>query len=116
MRDVAAVGALALTEHGHEDRAYDLTGARALTYAEVARQFTAVLGRPVRYADPSPLAYVRALRARGEPWPFIGVTLGIYTVARLGLAARVADDAPRLLGRAPITLRQYIEDYRAAWA
>jgi len=115
VRDVAAVGALALTEGGHEDHAYDLTGARALTYAEVARQFTAVLGRPVRYADPSPLAYARGLRARGQPWPFVAVTLGIYTVARLGLAARVADDVPRLLGRAPIALRQYIEDYRAAW-
>ncbi len=116
VRDVAAVGALALTTGGHANRAYNLTGARALTYAEVARQFTAVLGRPVRYADPSPLAYVRALRAAGQPWPFIGVTLGIYTVARLGLAARIADDLPRLLGRAPITLRQYIEDYRDAWA
>jgi len=116
VRDVAAVGALALTTGGHADRAYDLTGARALTYAEVARQFTAVLDRPVRYVDPSPLAYTRALRAAGQPWPFIGVTLGIYTAARLGLAARVTDDVPRLLGRAPIALRQYIEDYRDAWA
>lgn len=115
VRDVAAVGALALTEAGHANRAYDLTGARALTYAEVARQFTAVLGRPVRYADPSPLAYVRGRRAAGQPWPFVAVTLGIYTVARLGLAARVAADVPRLLGRAPLTLRRYIEDYRDAW-
>jgi len=116
VRDVAAVGALALTAGGHAGRAYDLTGARALPYAEVARQFTAVLGRPVRYADPSPLAYARALRAREQPWPFVAVTLGIYTAARLGLAARVTDDVPRLLWRAPLTLRRYIEDYRDAWA
>ncbi len=116
VRDIAAVGALALTEEGHANRAYDLTGARALTYAEVARQFTAVLGRSVRYGDPSPLAYARTLRAAGQPWPFVAVTLGIYTAARLGLATRVTDDVPRLLGRAPITLRRYIEDYRAAWA
>jgi len=116
VRDIAAVAALALTETGHANRAYDLTGARALTYAEVARQFTAVLGRPVRYGEPSPLAYVRALRTQGQPWPFVAVTLGIYTAARLGLAARVAADVQRLLGRAPLTLRQYIEDYRDSWA
>ncbi len=114
-RDVAAVGALALTEAGHEGRGYPLTGARALGYAEVARQFTAVLGRPVVYRDPSPLAYARHMRAQGHPWAFIGVTLALYTVARLGLAATVTPDAARLLGRPPRSLRQYIEDYRRSW-
>ena len=47
VRDIAAVGALALTEDGHEHRGYSLTGARALGYHEAARQFTAVLGRPI---------------------------------------------------------------------
>ena len=69
----------------------------------------------MRYADPSPLAYARALRARGRPQAFVVVTLGNYTVACLGLAARVIDDVSRLLGRAPLTLRQYIEDCRDAW-
>lgn len=115
VRDIAAVGALALTEGGHEGRGYPLTGARALSYSEVARQFTAVLGRPIVYRDPSPLAYARHMRAQGHPWPFVLLTIALYTTARLGLAAAVTDDLPRLLGRPPTSLRRYIEDYRGAW-
>ncbi len=103
VRDIAAVGALALT------------GARALSYFEIARQFTAVLGRPVVYRNPSPLAYARHMRGQGHPWPFVLLTIALYTTARLGLAAAVTDDVARLLGRPPISLRRYIEDYRQAW-
>jgi len=116
VRDVAAVAALALTEDGHEDRGYPLTGARALGYFEVARQFTAVLGRPIAYRNPSPVAYVRHMRGQGHPWAFALLTLVLYTTARLGLAAAVTDDVARLLGRPPTSLRRYIEDYRQAWA
>ena len=112
VRDIAAVGALALTTDGHENRGYALTGARALSYFEVARQFTAVLGRPVVYRNPAPLAYLRHMRRQGYPWPFALITLALYTTARLGLAAAVTDDVARLLGRPPISLRRYIEDYQ----
>jgi len=115
VRDIAAVGALALTEDGHDNRGYALTGARALSYFEIARQFTAVLGRPVVYRNPSPLAYARHMRGQGHPWPFVLLTIALYTTARLGLAAAVTDDVARLLGRPPISLRRYIEDYRQAW-
>lgn len=42
--------------------------------------------------------------------------LGLYTTCKLGLAAKVTPDLGRLLGHPPITLREYIRDYRAAWA
>ena len=46
-RDIAEVGAMALLEPGHEGKAYDLTGAQALDYQEVASLFTEVLGRQI---------------------------------------------------------------------
>jgi uncharacterized protein YbjT (DUF2867 family) len=115
VRDIAAVAARALTEDGHAGRAYPLTGAAALGYAEVARQFTAGLGRPIRYADPSPLAFARRMAGRRLPPGLIPITLALYTTPRLGLAATVTDDAARLLGRAPIAMPRYIADYRRAW-
>lgn len=41
--------------------------------------------------------------------------VGLYTATRLGMADRVTVSVTRLLGRPPITLRQYIEDYAEAW-
>ena len=35
----------------------------------------------------------------------------IYTIARLGLAARVTGDARQLLGRRPRGMRAFVKDY-----
>lgn len=114
-RDIAAVAALALTTPGHAGQAYPLTGAAALSYGAVAQIFSEVLGRPIRYARPSALSFALRMRARRYPWPYIAVMVGIYTTARLGLAATVTPDTEGLLGRPPISVRQYVEDYRASW-
>jgi uncharacterized protein YbjT (DUF2867 family) len=115
VRDIAAVAALALTEAGHANRAYDLTGAEALDYYQVASQLSSTLGRPIVYRRPSLLQFVRRQRANGAAWPLVAVMAGIYTTARLGLAGRVTGEVPRLLGRAPIPFRQYAEDYKHYW-
>ncbi|WP_102127026.1 SDR family oxidoreductase [Deinococcus planocerae] len=111
VRDVAEAGAVVLTEGGHENRAYELTGSESLTYGEVAAHFSAVTGRPIRYADPSPLAFYRHLRARGVAPGQILVMEAIYGVARLGLAGRVTPDLARLLGRSPRTVDDFARDH-----
>jgi uncharacterized protein YbjT (DUF2867 family) len=110
-RDVGAVGARVLTEPGHRNRAYEVTGSEALTYEEVADLFTEVLGRPVRYADPSIPAFIARELSRGRAPGFVLLMVGIYTTARLGLAGRVTDDVEALLGRSPRTVREYVTDY-----
>jgi uncharacterized protein YbjT (DUF2867 family) len=113
-RDVAAVAVRALTETGHANRAYALTGAEALTYGEVAHILSDVLGRPIRYRDPSLLDFVR--RQLGQkPLGFVLVMAGIYLTARWGLAGRTTDTVHRLLERPPITLQQFARDYQSAW-
>lgn len=111
IRDIAAVAVLALAEDGHEDRAYDITGAEALDYGEVADVFSEVLDRPMTYPNPSIPAFVRRMYARGYPLGFIVVMIGIYTTARLGLAARVTQDVRTVLGRDPISMQQFVTDY-----
>lgn len=115
VRDIGAIGGMALAEDGHENTIYELTGPEALTYGEVAALMSEVLGRRITYRKPSLLAFITRWKARGADTAFVVVMAGIYTTARLGLAARLTDDVPRLLGRPPISMRQYIEDYRSAW-
>jgi uncharacterized protein YbjT (DUF2867 family) len=115
VRDIAAVAALALTEDGHTNQTYSLTGDEALDYFQVAGLLSAVLDRPIVYRQPSLLRFIQRQRRSGTAWPFILVMSGIYTTARLGLAARLTGDLRRLLGRAPISMRRYLEDYRDMW-
>lgn len=115
VRDIAAVAALTLTEDGHENKAYTLTGSEALTYDEVAQILTEVTGRPVRYANPNLVRFVLQKRREGLAWGFVIVMAGIYLTAALGRADGRTDEVPRLLGRAPITVRQFAQDYRSVW-
>ncbi len=110
-RDIADVAARVLTERRLAGRAYELTGAEALSYHEVARTLTCVPGRPVAYANPSLAAFVWHVRAHGRPWPLVLVMSGIYLTARFGLAARTTPEVANLLGRSPRTFREFAEDY-----
>jgi len=114
-RDVAAIAARALTEDGHEGRAYTATGPAAYTYDTIAGMLSRELGRPIRNADPGPLRYWRRMRRRGMPRGMVAVTLGIYTAARLGLADGLSDDVQRITGRPPIRMEEFIHDTRDAW-
>ena len=115
-RDVAAVAVRALTEVGHENRVYDITGSEALTFTEVAAIFCDVLGQRIHYADPSLPAFWR--RYHGEYQVDLALVLFMiaeYTAGRFGLADAVAPGTSDLLGRPPISLRQFVEDYRDHW-
>jgi uncharacterized protein YbjT (DUF2867 family) len=114
VRDIAAVAVRTLLEDEHQGRAYSLTGAEAVTYYEVADIFTSILGKPIRY-NPSLLKFIQQMRLSGLPIDFILVMLVIYTTARLGLAGNITSDTEQLLNRSPLTIRQYIEDYRQFW-
>lgn len=115
VRDIAAVAARTLTEDGHLGQAYALTGDEALSYHDAARLLSAELRRPIAYRRPSLVRFVRHRRAMGDAWAYILVMIGIYTTARLGLAATVTDTTRRMLGRPTISLAQFIADERAAW-
>jgi uncharacterized protein YbjT (DUF2867 family) len=104
-----------LIEPGHEHRAYALTGREALGYADVAAILSGVLGRRIAYTNPSLPAFVARMRRQGHPLAFALVSAAIYTTARLGLAGRVEPDVAELLGRPPITVRRFAEDFADCW-
>ena len=114
-RDIAAIAVKMMTEPGDEDRAYPLTGSETLDYYEISEIFTNVLGRQIVYTHPSILKFARKMYVRGLQPESIVVMLGIYTTARLGLAAKVTEDVRHLLQRSPISMEEFVRDYRASW-
>lgn len=114
VRDVAAAAAITLTEDGHANKAYELTGSTAPTYMEVAAVLSHALGRTIRYT-PSVFRFWRRMRDRGHPVQFILVMIALYTVARLGRAGHLTDDLPQLIGRPAITLEQFATDSVGLW-
>ncbi len=116
VRDVGEAAARVLAGDTHLNQAYELTGATAYDYYEVADLLSRTLDRPIRYVNPSIVHFCWRKWREGVPTPFILVMTALYTVARLGKAAGYAPDLQTLLGRAPATLAQFAEDYKDNWA
>jgi uncharacterized protein YbjT (DUF2867 family) len=58
-----------LTNSGHVGTVLDVTGPRLVTFGEIAGEVGCLIGRPIRYAELDPEAYVAALVAAGLPEP-----------------------------------------------
>lgn len=114
-RDIAAVAVRALTEDDHKNKAYTLTGSEALDYYTVAETLSDVLHQPVHYTNPSiPRFFWQQIRKGGQ-FGYALVVTGLYTITRFGNAAQVSPDVERILGRQPISLRRFAEDYQECW-
>ena len=111
-RDIAEIAAISLTEEEHINKAYTLTGKKAITYEEIASIMSDVLNRKINYSNPGILEFRRTLLKRGTPKEFANVMTMLYTMTKLRTAKNVTEDAEKLLNRKPITFREYIEDHK----
>jgi uncharacterized protein YbjT (DUF2867 family) len=77
-RDVAAVAAVCLTETGHENQSYVLTGPQAITFNDIANIFAKTLNRLVKYVDLAPADLKAARLANGEPEWYLDAELALF--------------------------------------
>jgi uncharacterized protein YbjT (DUF2867 family) len=115
-RDIGAVTATVLTQAGHKNKNYDLTGSEALDYWQASSIMSDVLGKEITYRNPNPLQFFIETMRRGTPFAFAVVMMGLYTSTRFGMAEPVTDEVENLIGRKPITFQQYVMDYKESWS
>jgi len=114
--DIAELAALTLcAPDRHGAQAYNLTGPQALDYRQVASILSRILGRPIRYAQPSHRAFRSEMLRRGIEPDFVKVLSMLFWPVKLGMAAKVYPDTARLLNRAPTRLEQFIERNADCW-
>lgn len=97
-RDIAAVAAALLTAPDFPTGTYDLTGPAAVTYADVARELSAVAGRTIRHLDLGPAEAAELMRRAGIPQWAVAARLELYQSYRRGEAQMVTDTVPRFTG------------------
>jgi uncharacterized protein YbjT (DUF2867 family) len=115
VRDIAAVAATVLTEHGHEGKTYTITGPAAVTHTDIASAITEAIGRPVAFGDVSPEAFAGALAAAGvPPWQVDGLLEDYAHYAR-GEAATVSPHVLEVTGVKPHDIRTFARDYARAF-
>lgn len=115
--DIAAAATAILADPArHVGGAYDLTGPRAVTHADVAEMIGAAIGAPVTYHAVAPADARAGMKAGGMADWSIDLLLSLSAYVRAGAAARVTDDVDRLTGRAPRDFADFARANAAAWA
>lgn len=116
IRDIAAVAAIALTEAGHENKTYNITGEAAITHYQMADHFSQVLGKPITFVDVSPEQMEGALRAAGFPEWQIGGLIEDYAHYERGEAAAVYSTVKEVTGNTATSFEQFVNDHRALFS
>ncbi|TKJ36864.1 NAD(P)-dependent oxidoreductase [candidate division LCP-89 bacterium B3_LCP] len=110
-RDVAAAAVATLTETGHENKIYRLTGGEALSFYEIAEAISNVIGKEVTYRDICSEDARKEMLKRGVADWLVDDLIRLYDQFRDGKGARVWDDFYRITGRQPIIFQRFVSDY-----
>lgn len=104
--DIADVVAAALTEDGHTNRLYEVTGPRALTFAEAVDEIAKAAGRPVRYKQISAEEFTEQMRPY-VPEAILNLLVELFTVVLDGRNVEVMHGVEEALGRKPVDFSEY---------
>jgi uncharacterized protein YbjT (DUF2867 family) len=116
VEDIADVAVAALTEAGHAGRLYELTGPRALTFAEAVGEIGRATGRELRYAPVPIEAFEAALTDQQVPRDIVALLRYLFTEVLDGRNASLADGVQRALGREPRDFADYARRTAPAWS
>jgi uncharacterized protein YbjT (DUF2867 family) len=103
--DIAAVAATVLTEPGHDQTAYPLSGPQPLTTADQIKTLAGALGRPLRY-EPLSDEQARVEMAADTPAPYIDAFFRFYSEGEFD-DSPVLDTVQRITGRPPRTFERW---------
>ncbi len=114
-RDIGEIIGRTLSEEGHENKAYTITGFEAITYYEVAATMTKYLGRKITYSNPPLFKFRKDMIKRGAKKDFATVMMVLYLTTKLGMAKTVTSTAETLLKRKPRSIDDFVKDHLEAW-
>ena len=109
VEDVAEAAATVLAEPGrHAEQVYELTGPRALTFAQATELIAKAAGRPVGYRQISAAEHIAALVEQGWSEDDAGHDAAMFSLITDGVIAETTDDVATLLGRPPRGFEDFV--------
>ncbi|MHC8286752.1 NAD(P)H-binding protein [Pseudomonas sp. XS1P51] len=106
--DIAEIAVEALTKPGHSGQLYELTGPRALTFAEAVSEIAREIKRDIGFVAVPPDAYHQVLEQAQLPRELIDLVLYLFTTVLDGRNTPVADGVQRALGRPARDFTDYV--------
>ena len=107
VEDIADVAFAALTQPGHSGQLYELTGPRALTFAQATDEIARATARDIRFVPVPPEAFRAAMAQAEVPVEVTDLVIYLFTTVLDGRNTPLADGVQRALGRAPRDFADY---------
>ena len=107
--DIADVAVAALTEAGHHNKLFEVSGPRALSFAECIQEISAAVGRPLKYTQVSIDAYINQLQEQGIAADMQWLLRELFTVVFDGRNSKVVPGVEQALGRPATDFRSYVK-------
>ncbi|HEY3502752.1 MAG TPA: NmrA family NAD(P)-binding protein [Actinocatenispora sp.] len=116
-RDVAACAtAVAQEPDAHRSRTYWVTGPDLVTYTDIAKELSVVLGHDIAYRRISPDEHQALMIKAGVPQPVATSNAQAFSLIAEGDAAWLSDEVAALTGTAPRSLHDFVTAFLAAFA
>ncbi len=106
--DIADVAVAALTKAGHRNKLFEVSGPRALSFAECIQEIAAAIGRPLKYTQVPVDAYIDALQEQGMPEDMQWLLRELFTVVFDGRNSKVMPGVEQALGRPATDFSSYV--------
>jgi NAD(P)H dehydrogenase (quinone) len=115
-RDIADAAAVVLTNPAaHAGKSHTLTGAEALTDAQMLAAISEAIGCEVRYVDVPEAAAEDGMRGMGMPAEVVAWMMSLNAIIKAGWAAAVSDDLEALTGKSPRRFADFAREHADAW-
>lgn len=107
--DIADVVVATLTQSGHQNKLYELSGPRALNFAQCIEEISEALGHPVKYTTVPVDDYIEILRGQGIPEDMQWLLRELFTVVFDGRNSNVMPGVEEALNRPPTDFKTYVQ-------
>jgi uncharacterized protein YbjT (DUF2867 family) len=113
VEDIADIAVAALADPQHSRQLYEITGSKALTFAEAIGEIARATGRDIAFISVSADDYRAELIRQGVPDDYIELILYLFATVLDGRNTPLADGVQRALGRPPRDFSDYVRQTAA---
>ena len=106
--DIAEAAANILTTEGHKNKEYIITNTENYSLQDAAVILSDLSGKPVSYLDPSAETYTNTLSKAGVPAEYVGMFASFSEAIRQKEFETSGTDLQKLLGRTPVSLKDFL--------
>ena len=114
--DIADVAVATLTRPELRNRVFEVSGPRAMTFAECVEAIAGVTGYPVKYTQISLERFLDDLRAQGIPDSLLWLMRELFSVVFDGRNSKPASGVEEALGRPATDFSEYLRKAAATGA